>query len=544
MKFNKKINFMHAIFMLFAIITTKIFAQETRTRYIVVYHDGLDPFKRIVNISLADLSLLMHADKKNFVGATLTKDEVKYLLRAVGRNGVVTRNDIFFLDDTINPHGEKKVTLDTEGSSVYLIDTPKCITPLNNVDFVVIDTLMATDNPELSNINITLGPNFTPHQKSCNIHAEQVASVIAGNNVGVVPQGNRTIYNIATFNCVGLSYAENIIKSFNAALEFHKKNACNGRSSVVNFSGIGTLNEAVNLAATAVVNADIPLFIAAGNSGINICNTGSPIMAKKVFTIGSSSPPGNIPTNFTNYGTKCVEMFLPGEGISVVSKNGITKIDGTSFSSPIGAALGGIELGIDSDATPKEVSERILARPRTVIVIPPTNAFFHTPMKIMLAAYACPAESRLFNHFVAKKNHSQQPVWYNGIRNNIFCISFNAKSDAGSILLKLRNNVTSSNLVTIKIGDSNHLYGKFVNTISQDGVKLDGSNIAPSLLSRTTTAIFTIIADGQEIKVTYAKEDGVQKPLLFAPIHQKMQDVLFDGLGGNVKYNNALKCVV
>lgn len=123
-------------------------------------------------------------------------------------------------------------------------------------------------------------------------------------------------------------------------------------------------------------------------------------------------------------------------------------------------------------------------------------------------------------------------------------MSFNAKSAAGTMLIRLRNNATSTGFVTIKIGDNKHLQGQFVNTIRQDDRLLDSSNTAPLLLSKKTTAIYTIIASNDQISVMYEKNDGIQKPLLFAPLNQQMHELSFNNLGETVTYNNALKCLV
>ena len=115
----------------------------------------------------------------------------------------------------------------------------------------------------------------------------------------------------------------NIIKGITHVIE----TAIPGKS-VINLSLNGPKSFALDeILSKLVLDHQIPVFVAAGNSGSDACLF-SPSSNPNVFSVGASDA-NDEAAPFSNSG-RCVEIYAPGSGIESAYIGGLTKkLDGT-----------------------------------------------------------------------------------------------------------------------------------------------------------------------------------------------------------------------
>jgi hypothetical protein len=550
-----RVNNIQSIFTLilayFAVVSTKVFAQSRRS-FVVVHSDSVDPYS-VVSIADAHPQILMRVKKLSFSVADLSQDEIqKVQVKLKSTKGVLAPNSPIAYDDIVSTNSFESSTVAIMKKNAKLLDsafldsTPQCIEPLNGVDFVIIDTVPYTNVSENNNANIILGPNFVNNTTACNPHSSQVISLLAGKNLGVIPNGDRRIYVIAAFDCKGYALPANIILASREALKFAGQNLKVGRKTVVLFSGVLGMNAAVDVTAAALVTAGVPTFIAAGNSGVNACSLNLPPIINNIFTVGSTMSPGNIPAPFTNFGTPCVDLYLPGNNLKVVNVTGNKPQDvsGTTYSTIIAAALGGIEIGMSPTISAMDIARLLTGQPRTAIITPPTDSFLKQPITVMLKQNACPY-NRLFNTFNTNVHNMNSFVtWYNISTQDNLCATFKVKGSNSAILIGLRKNAEDLNIVRVVIDKTLRRKHVFTSKITQANVVLDLKNSKKRIIGNDVEKIITIRAVNNSLNVYYDDlANNNPKPLLFANIASSKREIAFSGVHGQVKYANALKCI-
>lgn len=545
-----------------AILTTKSLAQvvQERSKFIVVHPASVNPFSGIVSIDEAKPKRLMRVKTLFFTAADLTEDEnIRMQPRIIKAGGMTAPNNRIRSDDMTGAQGNMLQKFFGTSSATaqqptgeFISNTPRCLPPVNNVDFVILDTVAFQNISELSNVKITYGPNFVGNTTACNPRATEVASIIAGNTLGVIPRGNRGIYNIAVFDCAGFGIPEDVISGANAAIEFSNANLRAGRRTVVIFAGIRGMNRAVDAAAAALVNAGIPAFIAGGNSGIDACVYELPPVAPFLYTVASTTSPGDVPADFTNYGNPCVNSFLPGDNLKVATVingalvNNTRLVSGTQYSVAIAAALGGMELELDPTATALTVLDRINESPRTSVIFPPPDSFFHQTMTVMREGNACPY-NRLFNTYVAKKiNRNSFSIWYDGANSNsTLCASFKVRATNGGVLIGLRANTTDLNPIKVKISDFRRKRSDYISTITENGIILDQEVSRNSIIPSKNDKVVTIRYVKGVVSASYDDlSNNDPTPLLFAHVRKIPTQISFSNTNAEVVYSNALRCLI
>ncbi|MCP3164496.1 S8 family serine peptidase [Myxococcus qinghaiensis] len=184
----------------------------------------------------------------------------------------------------------------------------------------------------------------------CNGHGTHVASTAAGTLFGMAKEA--TVHPVRVLRCNGLGSWGNIIAGLNFVLTDcpRQDGPC-----VVNMSLSGPLFAPVNLAAATLVNAGIPVVVAAGNDDLDACAE-SPASEPKVITVAAVDD-NDARAAFSNWGT-CVDLFAPGVSIlGAWSGDAVaTQVEeGTSMASPHVAGAVAQYLSTHRSATPTQI---------------------------------------------------------------------------------------------------------------------------------------------------------------------------------------------
>ncbi len=150
-----------------------------------------------------------------------------------------------------------------------------------------------------------------------------------------------------------------------AALEWTIRN--HRKPAIINMSLGPVLNEKTgeyparsapfDAAVQSAIRAGITVIVAAGNDGLNACET-SPAGTEGVISVGATTRK-DTRAPFSNVGS-CVSVFAPGmDIISAVPEAKYDRLDGTSQASPFVAGVAALLLQQRPDASPQDVTKAI-----------------------------------------------------------------------------------------------------------------------------------------------------------------------------------------
>jgi aqualysin 1 len=217
----------------------------------------------------------------------------------------------------------------------------------------VIDTGIRTSHTQFggraSNVYDVSGGNG----QDCNGHGTHVAGTIGGSTYGVakssLPRGVKVFSG-----CTSSTSTSNIIAGVNWVTSNHVKPA------VANMSLGGGASSSMDTAVNNLINAGVPVAVAAGNSGADACNY-SPARVAAAITVGSTTS-SDARSSFSNYGT-CLDIFAPGSSITSAwysSDTATNTISGTSMASPHVAGVAALYLQASPGASPSTVRNAIV----------------------------------------------------------------------------------------------------------------------------------------------------------------------------------------
>jgi PKD repeat protein len=220
----------------------------------------------------------------------------------------------------------------------------------------ILDTGIRSTHQEFGN-RVTLGYSaFSGSAEDCNGHGTHVAGTVGGSVYGVAK--NVKLVAVRILDCNGSGSFSGVI----AGMEWVADNASG--PSVANMSLTGGASTSINDAVQYMVNAGVPVVVAAGNGnragrGQDACGY-SPAGSPGAYTIGATSN-NDSKTSFSNYGD-CVDMFAPGSGITAAwftSNTAINTISGTSMAAPHVAGVAALYLQGNPTATAQAVYDAI-----------------------------------------------------------------------------------------------------------------------------------------------------------------------------------------
>ena len=202
----------------------------------------------------------------------------------------------------------------------------------------------------------------------CNGHGTNVTSILGGGTFGVAKQAR--LHSLRVLNCTNNGSNSNVI----AAVDWVRNNFL--RPAVTNMSLGSAASSAVDSAVQNLINAGVPVVVAAGNTNVN-ASTRSPARVASAITVSATN---NADTRaFTcagggpNFGS-VVDVFAPGDcitGAGIASDTATAQLTGTSQAAPHVAGMVARYLESDPEATTLAVSSVITRSATSGAVVNP-----------------------------------------------------------------------------------------------------------------------------------------------------------------------------
>lgn len=204
--------------------------------------------------------------------------------------------------------------------------------------------------------------------QDCHGHGTHVAGTMAGANYGVARQA--TVVGIRVLDCYGSGYTSDVVAGLNWIAANHA-NYYSGQRGVANMSLGGGASKTLDDAVEAVIDAGVPVVVAAGNDDYD-AQYYSPARVADAITVAASDS-SDVRAWFSNYGS-VVDIFAPGVSVlsaGISSDTATASYSGTSMASPHVAGAAAVYLGLNPSAPPSAVATALSAAATTDVISDP-----------------------------------------------------------------------------------------------------------------------------------------------------------------------------
>lgn len=227
------------------------------------------------------------------------------------------------------------------------------------VNVYVLDTGINTKHTQFTT---RIGAGFSTVGKGvedCNGHGTHVSGTVGGRDYGVA--NGVTLYPIRVLGCNGSGSWSGIISGMDWVAKNKKSPA------VASMSLGGGRSETVNVAVQRLIDSNVTVVVAAGNSATDACKS-SPASAPNAITVGAITNQTNTDqtntdalASYSNIGD-CVDIYAPGTNIfsAWIKGSAATKvISGTSMATPHVTGIVARFLQNNKNATPAQVTSAV-----------------------------------------------------------------------------------------------------------------------------------------------------------------------------------------
>ena len=239
------------------------------------------------------------------------------------------------------------------------------------VTVFVLDTGIASEHPDLPNVDLTLAKDTVGDDhgtEDCAGHGTHVAGTIGGQRYGVAKDA--TLVPIRVLDCKGYGTGTGTTDSVLNGLEAALAAKVSG-PKVINMSlGANGTDTALNTAVAGAVTKGVTVVVAAGNGDdltgdpIPACST-SPGRVKSAIVVGGTTSTDKR-ISWSGYGS-CVDLYAPGYKITsdyIADSAGnwrVAQMSGTSMATPHVTGVVAMYLQRHPTAKPAAVQSAILA---------------------------------------------------------------------------------------------------------------------------------------------------------------------------------------
>ncbi len=228
-----------------------------------------------------------------------------------------------------------------------------------NVVSYVVDTGIYTAHTEFTGrtatgISTVTGSSST---NDCHGHGTHVAGTVGGTTYGVAK--STTLVPVRVLDCGGSGYTSWVVEGLNWIGANHTTSHP-GKRAVVNMSLGGGVSKVLDDAVAALVTANFPVVVAAGNSGANVSNY-SPAREPSAITVGASTS-GDAQAFFSNFGS-LLDVYAPGVEITsagISSTTAAATYSGTSMAAPHVAGAAAVYLSLNPTHTSTQVATALV----------------------------------------------------------------------------------------------------------------------------------------------------------------------------------------
>jgi outer membrane protein OmpA-like peptidoglycan-associated protein len=214
-----------------------------------------------------------------------------------------------------------------------------------------------------------------------------VAGTVAGANYGVARLA--TVAGVRVLNCAGSGNTYDVVEGLNWIATNHASNYP-GQRAVANMSLGGGASKSLDDAVDAVINAGIPVVVAAGNDN-NDAQYSSPARVPNAITVAASDS-GDARAWFSNYGS-LVDLFAPGVDVlsaGITSASASATYSGTSMASPHVAGAAAVYLALNPSATTSAVAAGLAGAATTDVITDTAGSVNRLLYARSFAAYTPP----------------------------------------------------------------------------------------------------------------------------------------------------------
>jgi subtilisin family serine protease len=251
------------------------------------------------------------------------------------------------------------------------------------VKVYVLDTGVRSTHADLRG-RVAAGSTFIADglgTEDCNGHGTHVAGIAAGTTYGMAKAA--TIVPVRVLDCLGNGAISTVIAGLDYVLTVNA-----GAPAVVNMSLGGAPSAPIDDAVRRVINAGVPVVVAAGNSAYNSC-LDSPGRVVEAITVGAVQSDDNR-AQYSNFGP-CIDLFAPGTGVTsdwFTSDTATNTISGTSMAAPHVAGAAAVLISSNPGISAASVQAALVAN-ATVGAIPDPG--LDAPNRLLYASATVPS---------------------------------------------------------------------------------------------------------------------------------------------------------